>query len=508
MHFNKSIITICLVFVLVSGIAHNLIKKHIDGNVLHLPLLNQVYEGLLPLPWVGNSIVSSLLFRTLLLPDSSLTQFSPDLASKYSISDDGLVYRFVMKENQKWSDGMPITPEDVVFSIEAALHTGFINYLYINTFKKIDYMEIDDNVLTIKLNERHANFIPVLAQFAIMPKHKLEDKDIALLYMDNFWKNPTVSGMYKVGDIRTNQYFKLIRNEYYSGKKPKIDEVMVYIDNTNNKLDYYHTNNISEMVNFRAMRGFTEHQIDMLYYRYIMFNIEGNDGFKNSAMQDLRVREAIAYAIDKNKLLYDIYYNVGNVVGNVYTLEEQELHKLEVERAKKLLKEAKYDFSRPLRIIHQYTDDTSLYLIQRITEDLEKIGFKVEARMATGGNSELYSRRNYDILIKDLAAFDTTEWYLEYDSSNILVRRILGGNGEFDKLLYELLATTNLQRYDEIMGEMSLLGRELIYKVPLFILNQSLYINTERVQLPKNYVFGNSWYHFDLDFANWEIKKQ
>ncbi len=507
MQFKKTFLGLFLLFALVTSIAYSISLKHIKGNVIHLPLLNQVYEGNIPLPWLSNSIISSLMYRTLLLPDNTLTKFSPDLASRYSVSDDGLVYKFILKENHKWSDATPISPEDVVYSIETALKTNFINYLYLNTFRKIDFMEVDGQALTIKLKERHANFIPVLAQFAILPKHILENVDIKSFYMDDFWKNPVVSGMYKVGEMKHLSHYKLIRNEYYLGQKPKIDEVILYIDITNNKLDYFHTNNISEMVNFRAMRGYAEYEVKMLYYRYIMYNIQGADGFKNPAMQDIRVREAIAYAIDKNKLLYDIYYNIGNVVGNIYTLEEQELHKVEIENSKKLLKEAKYNFNRPLRLIHQYTDNTSSYLMQRIAEDLEEVGFKVELKLATQGNAEIYNTRDYDVLIKDLAAFDATEWYLEYDTSNVLVRRILGGKGEFDLLLSEVLATTNPVRYQEIMNEMSKLGRELIYKVPLFTLNQSVYVNTDRIKLPKNFVFGNSWYHFDLDFANWEIKK-
>ncbi len=503
----KFIIAIIVVFVFTTAYTFQQKYDYIDGNVLNLPVLTQPHAGHIPLPWISTSIISSLMFRTLLLPDSTLTNFSPDLVSKYSISDEGLVYRFTMKSNHKWSDGEPITAEDVIFSIQSALHTSFVNHLFLNTFKYIEYMETKDNILTIKLSEPHNNFIPVIAQFAIMPKHILKRKNMSLFYADSFWKNPVVSGLYKVGDIKSNEYFKLIRNEYYTGQRPKIDEILLHLDNNTSKIDYYHTNDVAEMVNFRAMRGFTENEIKMLYYRFIVYNMQGYDGFTNPAMQDVRVREAIAFGIDKNKLLYDIFFNIGDVVGNVYTLEDKELHLLEIERSKELLKEANYDMNRPLRIMNPYADSTSIYLAERIALDLQDVGFKTEVINATGGNTEIYSKREYDILIKDLAAFDATEWYLDYDTSNVLMRRILGGQGEFDHYLAEISTTNNPDRYATLMNEMSALGRELIYKVPLFTLNQSVYINTARVKLPKNFVFGNSWYHFDLDFANWQIKK-
>ena len=69
-------------------------------------------------PWHNPSgPATAAMYRSLLLADANLTDVTPDLATDYSVSPDGLTYTFTIKEGVKWSDGEDLTAEDVAFSI-------------------------------------------------------------------------------------------------------------------------------------------------------------------------------------------------------------------------------------------------------------------------------------------------------------------------------------------------------------------------------------------------------
>ena len=66
-----------------------------------------------PTPWLNHNMATNLMWRSLLLADSSLTKTSPDLAESVEISEDGLTYTITMKDGLKWSDGEALTADDV-----------------------------------------------------------------------------------------------------------------------------------------------------------------------------------------------------------------------------------------------------------------------------------------------------------------------------------------------------------------------------------------------------------
>ena len=131
----------------------------------------------IPTPWYNRLLATNLMFRSLFLADSNLTNAQPDLADSYEISDDKLTYTITLKDGLKWSDGEELTAEDVKFSIETALKAATINSIYTSAFKNISDMSVDGNTITLTLSSPYASMIDVLAQFAILPEHCLKDAD-------------------------------------------------------------------------------------------------------------------------------------------------------------------------------------------------------------------------------------------------------------------------------------------------------------------------------------------
>lgn len=502
-------------------------KEEIDGNVLNLAYVAEWNdEDRIVSPWKNIQFHTGLMFRNLFLADSTFENVEMDLAESYEVLEDGLVYEIVMKEGIVWSDYEPITAEDVAFSIEAVLVAEDVNVIYTTAFSNIsgvtEYLngesehisglEVDDNTLRIEMDVEYPEMIQILAQFVILPEHILGDEDWSTLYLNEYWSDPVVSGMYEIGETVSYETVQLVRNEAYVGIEPKIEEVILHIDYKNADLDYYSTNNTTEIINYRSMRGMESYEVDILFYRYFVFNIEGDDGNENEAMQDYNVRLAISYAIDTESILQDIYFDSGElldsgVLRSSTSYNGVEFSTYDPEKAIELLEASSYDMDRPLRLLYYYTDSVSKYCLEQVAEDLEAVGFTVEITQTTT-TEDLYDLREYDMMLKGLSAFSVDEWYSEYSSSNPNLSALFGGVTEFESLVTNLNIEVDEEIREDILQELQILEQETLYKLPLFTLNQMVFIREERLSIPNSVTFGNTWYKYDVDYETWYIKTE
>lgn len=502
-------------------------KEPIEGNVLNLAYIAEWNdEDRIVSPWKNVQFHTGLMFRNLFLADSSFENIEMDLAESYEVLEDGLVYEIVMKDGIVWSDNEPLTADDVAFSIEAVLVSDDANVIYITAFSNIegaseymagevDYIsgiEVTGNTIRIQMSNAYPAMEQTLAQFVILPEHVLGEEDLPTLYLNEYWADPVVSGMYQIGETVSYETVTLVKNELYVGVEPKIDEVVLHIDYKNADLDYYSTNNTTEIINYRSMRGMEDYEIDILFYRYFVFNMEGDDGNQNEAMQNVNVRQAISYAIDSESILRDIYFDSGELIDSGVSRSSTSYNGVETnvydpEKAIELLEASDYDMSRPFRILYYYTDSVSLYFLERVAEDLEAVGFEVELTFSAD-TTELYEGREYDMMLKGLSAFSINDWYSEYASSNPNLSAIFGGVTEFESLVTDLSTQVDKDDIDVTLQALQELEQELLYKLPLFTLNQMLFIREERLSIPSNVTFGNTWYKYDVDYEKWYIKTE
>lgn len=497
--------------------------EYIDGNILKLPLTSSVKSDTQSIgnPWKNASTSSQLVFRSLFATDSTLTEISPDLCSEYQISSDDLTYVITLKDNVKWSDGMPVTVDDIVFSIKAFMHCLDVNPNLAAAFNQIvgvdDYVAgksehitglvAEGNTLTFTLKNRYNNFMMMLTQFVPLPEHILQDEDLSTLTSGHsFFVNETSvgNGMYKSTGLNDDYNLVLVKNPYYEGTQPKIDKVILYWDFLNIDIDFYHTTDITQIFTYRANRNYQEYLVDVLFYRYFVFNLADN----NPAMQDAKVRQAITHAIDIKTLLQDIYYDTGTMIyGGSPTFANTQIYEYNPTKARQLLEDAGYDFDRTFKIIYYYNDATSLLFLERVSQYLEAVGVKNQL-VKSNSTDDLYLTLEYDMMLKGLAAFDDLDWYNEYLSSNTTLSKLFGTEGEFDELIEQLSAVSDHDEYNSVLKELVSLEQSLVYKLPLFTLNQAVYINNNRLIVPDDMLFGNTRYNNNLRIDEWEIKRQ
>ena len=465
-----------------------------------------------PTPWLNHTMATNLMWRGLLIADSSLTKTSPDLAESVVISEDGMTYTITLKEGLKWSDGEDLTAEDVIWSIEAVQKATNINSIYTAAFNHITSLTADGNVITMVLDSTYASMNDVLAQFYILPEHALADADPAAIDADDFWKNPVTSSYFKMGELNTGNYFTLVPNEYYEGTAPKIESVTVsyvndYLTAAQSGAAHYLHGNSSDLYNaISAMDNFTTIDIDVLFYKYFIFNMKGVDGVENEAMQDVNVRRAIMHAVDRATLatLYPSAAVLNSGVPNSHDAYNGYEYTYDVEEAKALLAASSYDLSRPLRICYYNNDQTSIDLINTVVYYLQEVGFTVEATLSNDGTTDLFTTRAYDVGFKGKSSFSMEEWYSEYKSNDALFGNIFAGDTAFDEAINALSAATTDAEKNAALTALQALEQELVYKVPVFTVGNAVYLSNELI-LPEGAGFCNPLYACDMDFANWDI---
>lgn len=467
-------------------------------------------------PWYNRSWATNFMFRALFIAtDGELTNVEPDLAESYEVSDDGLTYTITLKDGLAWSDGEPLTVEDVQWSIETAQKAAKINSIYTAAFSNIDSIETEGNTITLTLSAPYSIMPAVLAQFAILPKHCLEDVDPLNMDSDEYWANPVTSGMFTVDELNVGNYFTMKLNENYEGTEPKIKSVICYYVNDyvtaaqDGKIDLISESDPAMEEALSNMGTYKSYDINSLFYKYLIFNIKGVDGNENEAMANPEVRKALVEAIDRAALstLYPNAAVLNSGVPNDNAAYNGFEYTYDPEKAKADLTAAGYDMSRTLKICYYNSDQTSVDLINTIVYYLQQIGLNVEATLSNDGTTDLFTTRDYDIGFKGKSSFSIDEWYTEYMSTDGLFANIFGGDTDFDESIAKLSSALTEEERNEALTELQGLEQEKVYKVPLFTVGTYAFVS-DRLTIPEGVEFCNPLYMNDIDFENWEITEQ
>ncbi|MCT1459322.1 ABC transporter substrate-binding protein [Aestuariimicrobium sp. p3-SID1156] len=476
-------------------------------------------------PWFNSGALSqAVMFRGLFRAEPNLTDVKDDLAASSELAEDGKTFTVTLKDGLKWSDGKPITGDDVAWSLSTILRAAKANAIYVTAFKQIEGaqeviggktsdlsgVKVDGQKVTIALSNPVGDLKPVLAQFMILPRHALEKSDPLKMDTDAYWRKPITSGPFEVGQLSQGNFITLVPNQNYEGAKPSIQKINVVrstdpaSDAKSGKLDYFATNDPEIIKAMAEVDTFTDNPVDVLFYRYFVFNLSDN----SNPMTNVKAREALRYGIDWKSLVGGLYPNVGKIIasgvpegmeGHDTTIEQ---YTFDQNRAKELLKEAGVDMNRTLRLRYYYDDQTSINFMTAVAQQLMELGMKVEVLKFQGdATSELYSTRKYDIAFKGLSAFSVGEWYSEY-SNNPTFGQIIGAQPEFDALNAKLNQTVDQGERQKILGELQKLEQDKQLKMPLYRLQQHVFVSKRINGTAK---FGNPLYIYDNNFAKWKL---
>lgn len=237
----------------------------------------------------------------------------PDLAERWEISADGLVYTFFLRDAVTWHDGTPFTAEDVKFTYDAITGPD------VTPGKKFFYNEVAStevvNPLTVRITLKNPiNAFLGRASLGIAPKHLLQGKN---LNEDGFNQNPVGTGPFKFVQWRPGEFVELDRNPAYHRGPAKLDKIIVsFVEDATARAVQLQADEIDGAWLPPVLASQFEGADDVTLYLW-----KSHDGrditlnfYANSLFADKRVRQALNVAIDREAVLDSVFKGKG-VVG-------------------------------------------------------------------------------------------------------------------------------------------------------------------------------------------------
>ncbi len=242
----------------------------------------------------------------------------PEVATSWERSPDGLTWTFHLRDDIKWSDGKPLTSADVAYTFNRTAKEEWSNFSpFTSGFSKVTAPDPTTVVVTTKQPDPRLPSLPVY----ILPKHvweKYGPKKVGS-FSNN---NPVTSGPFRLTAWNKGSYFEMTANPNYFGGKPAVDKVRFRIFRNDEAMAAALKNGeIDAVYNLSAdlagqLKGDSNitpiNAQDGSFTQLTMNTGSGTIGNGHPALQDVRVRQAIAQAIDKDTLVKRVLQGLGS----------------------------------------------------------------------------------------------------------------------------------------------------------------------------------------------------
>lgn len=282
-------------------------------------------------PFVANRFTSGLILS---LNYDVLVGFDPEtlqpakgaaasgLATDWTTSADGKTWTFTLRRTAAWQDGSgPVTAQDVAFTY-AYISDNAMTSLSTYTQGIIRVIAVDDYTVRVVCDQPRADMLAAANAVPILPRHvwsKVKPDDAATTYPNT---TPIVgSGPFQCVEFKKSGYVKMLANESYWRGAPRIDEVLFeYYTNRDSMawdleagtIDACYQLSFEQLLKLRGSaditaRGFVVNGYDNL----VMNSYAGEGSLGNPVLRDWRFRQALQWAVDRDKIAKIIYQGVG-----------------------------------------------------------------------------------------------------------------------------------------------------------------------------------------------------
>ncbi|MEX2519598.1 MAG: ABC transporter substrate-binding protein [Paracoccaceae bacterium] len=354
-------------------------------------------------------MVAGEIYESLLRYDENLTPL-PGLAKEWSISDDGLTYTFKLHDGVKWHDGEDFTSEDAKFSVDVFLRETHPRLR--TSLVHVDSIETPDPLTVIfKLKNPFGPFIGLFdpGTAPMVPKHIYEGTDFANNPANN---TPIGTGPFKFDTWEKGSFIHLVKNQdYYLEGKPYVDEIYYHvIPDAASRAVAYETGKVDvlpggsvenfDVPRIRAMDNTCITDKGWELFGPLSWMWINND---NKPLDDVKVRQAIMHALDRQFALDALWNGLGKVATGpissstrFYDGDTPDIG-YDPEKARALLAESSYD-GETIRILGLPYGETWQRWAEAVKQNLDEIGMKAEIVAAdVAGWNQKVSDRDFDL---------------------------------------------------------------------------------------------------------------
>ncbi|MBL6276523.1 ABC transporter substrate-binding protein [Micromonospora fiedleri] len=319
------------------------------------------------------------VFDTLVEPDANL-EMQPSLATEWTTSDDQLTWTFTLREGVKFSDGTPLTAEDVVYSYKRIIDEKLNTAYKFGTVKSVTAS--NPTTVVITLSAPTPNLLANLGGFkgvAIVQKANVESGEITT--------KPIGSGPFALSGYTSGDNIQLVRNDNYWGERPKLDGVrFTFVSDPTVALQNLRGNEVQWTDNLPPQQvpalldgdEPTVQSVPSTDYWYLALNQA------RKPYDDVNVRRAIAFALDREAITKAAKFGLATVnqtaiPQNSAFYYEYAPYSHDVNQARQLLDQAGVsDLTMDLMVTSEYPETVTA--AQVIASQLGGIGINVKIR--------------------------------------------------------------------------------------------------------------------------------
>ena len=354
-------------------------------------------------------LVAGQIYEGLLRYDDKLTPL-PSLAKSWDISPDGLRYTFHLNQGVTWHDGKPFSSADVLFSVNEFLMKTQPRHR--NTMTRVaDVGAPDDHSVVFTLKEPFEPFIRSFAFWVMpmVPKHIYAGTDYASNPAND---RPIGTGPFKFESWRKGSAIHLVKNEaYYLAGKPYLQDIYYHvIPDGASRAVAYETGKVDvlpggsvenfDVPRLTALKNTCVSQKGQEFDSPLSFLWLNN---RKPPMNDVRFRQAVMYAMDRQFAL-DVLWNgigkvaTGPIAGTTpFYKSVQPQYPHDPKKAKALLAEMHYD-GKPLKLLPLPYGETWQRWAEAVKQNLGEVGIPVEIQATdVAGWNQRVSQWDYDM---------------------------------------------------------------------------------------------------------------
>jgi peptide/nickel transport system substrate-binding protein len=359
------------------------------------------------------------------------------LAQSWSPSADGLTWTYKLRPNLKWSDGQPLTSQDVAYSINRVRNGTYEQTNWGNYVTNITGVTAPDPT-TVVMTVKKPTPIMYHVSVPILPEHIW--KSISEKAVSNFANEPKPgqpivgSGPFVLTEVVKGQFIRLERNPNYWGTPSKIDHLVFRVFNSQDsmaqalkrgEIDFADNLDANIFNSLKSTPGIKA--IDTLYSGFdeIAMNTGAaldtgqpiGDG--HPALKDKVVRQAINYAIDRKTLVAKVYGGYASpgdsiippLYGNLHYQPTSDAFPFDIAKANQLLDQAGYTKGSDgirrmpgggkelsLRLFGRSSSETSQRTVPYVAGWLQQIGIKANVKLVSEDNlTDIIGKGKYDL---------------------------------------------------------------------------------------------------------------
>ena len=382
-------------------------------------------------PTLGWGRYGSPLFQsTLLLRDENLNIVN-DLATDYTVSEDGLTWTVTIRDDAVFSDGEPLTAADVAYTFNKAAESGGLTDVTVLD----EAVATDDTTVELRLKQPQSTFVNRLITLGIVPEHA---------HGPDYARNPVGSGPYQLVQWDEGQQLIVEVNPNYYGEAPGIQRlVFLFVEEDGAfaaaKAGQSQVASVPPSLAVQSIDGMTLYDVTSVDNRGLMFPYEPATGrttpngapIGNDVTADLAIRQAVNFAIDRQALVDGVLEGYGSpaygpVSGLAWEEPKANIEDADPERAKEILAAGgwadsngdgvleKGDLKAEFTILYPASDSTRQALALSAAEMLKPIG--IQANVEGKSWDEITPAMHSNVVVFGWGSHDQTEMYNLYYS--------------------------------------------------------------------------------------------